>query len=337
MNQKRMIISLILVFLCYILVNVPYVCSTDFYVGDSEDCDFSFIKDALNNSVDGDSIFVKNGLFNESFIVDKSIDLVGDDKNSTIIYNNHSNYLIVIDSDYVNISNFTIKNGLIGVYISGYNKSNNVNISNNIFLNNSNSIYLGEGSRSNQFYNNFFSIGQEAIVLFNSSHNLFDNNYLETHDAYGISCWNQSNSNVFLNNTIDRCTYSFFLSEWSNNNTIIGNEILNNNAISISLSFSFNNLISENVLDGFNRGIYLENSGNNLIIDNYISNMDIFGIGTKDSDSNVIVNNSFFNCRDDMQDEVKSSLSISVYWLILLLVVSFVFVFVYTNYKEKNK
>ena len=50
------------------------------YVGGSGTDNYSSIQEAINDSSDGDSIFVYRGIYNETLIVNKSINLIGGNK-----------------------------------------------------------------------------------------------------------------------------------------------------------------------------------------------------------------------------------------------------------------
>ena len=80
------------------------------YVGGSGPGNYTNIQDAIGNASDGDTVFVFNGTYFGSVIINKSINLFGEDKNTTII-NGFVAFTISIVSDWVNMSRFTIKNG----------------------------------------------------------------------------------------------------------------------------------------------------------------------------------------------------------------------------------
>ena len=60
--------------------------SNTFYVDDDGTVEYTSIQDAIDNASDGDTIFVYNGIYEEeSFSINKSINLIGEDKENTII------------------------------------------------------------------------------------------------------------------------------------------------------------------------------------------------------------------------------------------------------------
>jgi pectin methylesterase-like acyl-CoA thioesterase len=55
------------------------------YVGGSGFGNYTKIQDAIDNASEGDTIFVHNGIYNENITIIKTINLIGEDKNTTII------------------------------------------------------------------------------------------------------------------------------------------------------------------------------------------------------------------------------------------------------------
>ena len=61
------------------------------YVGGSGPNNYTKIHDAINDSTDGDTIFVYNGTYYEHNItIDKSISLIGENRDDTIVYGTNS-------------------------------------------------------------------------------------------------------------------------------------------------------------------------------------------------------------------------------------------------------
>ena len=57
------------------------------FVGGSGPGNYTSIQDAINDSSDGDIVFVYTGTYYESLIVDKAIHLLRENKYSTVIVN----------------------------------------------------------------------------------------------------------------------------------------------------------------------------------------------------------------------------------------------------------
>ena len=59
--------------------------SETLYVGGSGPGNYTKIQDAIDDASDGDTVFVFSGIYNEFLSIDKSIQLIGEDKNTSII------------------------------------------------------------------------------------------------------------------------------------------------------------------------------------------------------------------------------------------------------------
>jgi len=83
-----------------------------FYVDDDGGADFLSIQDAINNANFGDTIFVYNGTYYENIFINTTINLIGENKNSTIIDGDKQKDVIYIgfSANNVNITGFTIQN-----------------------------------------------------------------------------------------------------------------------------------------------------------------------------------------------------------------------------------
>jgi len=72
---------------------------------------YSKIQDAVDNASDGDTIFVYSGIYRENIVINKSVFLIGEDKNTTIIVGKEGLKTIInITANKVKIKGFTITN-----------------------------------------------------------------------------------------------------------------------------------------------------------------------------------------------------------------------------------
>ncbi len=101
------------------------------YVGGTGSGNYSTIQNAIDNASDGYRVVVYNGSYNECLSINKTITLQGESKHDTIINGTPTDKVIEINTDWTNITGFSIENGSYGVYIRG----NKTNISNNIVQN----------------------------------------------------------------------------------------------------------------------------------------------------------------------------------------------------------
>lgn len=249
------------------------------FVGGTGDKNYSKIQDAIDNSKENDTIFVFEGIYNESIVVNKSINLIGSNKNNVAINGTNNLYVILIKSSYVNISRFTILGGKIGIFVSGQE-----------FL-------------FNNFSGNNISNNSEGIRFVNTSNNKIFNNIIQSHNNFGIVFYESCNNTIY-NNLLINNGKAIFLNQWSDINIIQKNNLTEND-LGVSLDFSFYNLVTENYIGNNSYGIYLTNSKFNNITNNNIEFNNECGIYSSNSDENVILPNVFLKNKQDIMLDTK--------------------------------
>ncbi len=253
--------------------------SNTLYVGGTGDYNYTSIQDAIDDSNEGDIILVYAANYSENIIINKSISLIGADKNNVTIYGNDGLYSILIKSSGITVSGFTIQKSNIGIFISG-SEIKFCNISHNIITNN-----------------------YEGIRFINTSNNNISRNIITRHSNFGIVLYDSKN-NAILNNTIIENNRGIYLGRWSNYNLISENNITDYN-YGLHLDFSFNNQIIKNLIKNGDYGIYLTSSNNNNVTNNYIGDNTQTGIYTSSSDENVISPNILLNNNQDVNKKTK--------------------------------
>lgn len=92
------------------------------YVGGSGLGNYTKIQDAIDNANEGDTVFVYSGWYNESILIDKSIVVCGEDRNTTFIIGGNTSDIVRIDDTSAEFKRFTIQGPqdkfLNGIYIS---------------------------------------------------------------------------------------------------------------------------------------------------------------------------------------------------------------------------
>lgn len=237
--RKLFVILIFLVFLIFnISVSVAVVIKKSdivfsegniLYVGGNGPGNYSEIQEAIDDAMNGDTIFVFSGKYSADIIIDKSIYLIGENQETTII--EMGNDGILIYSDGVTIKQFTIEKcgGFwyrSGVYIgSNQNTISNLTIANNGILN---GIFI-EDSDDNIVTNNIIKDNLYfGIRLEYSSHNTIMDNYISNVVTNGIVLTGSSNNMVFLN-TIQECTWGGIkVDEFSNDNNFYHNNFIEN-------------------------------------------------------------------------------------------------------------
>ena len=224
--RKCKLCFIIFVFLIFLFMKA---CSVGFceegntlYVGGNND--YKSIQDAINASSNNDTIIVTEGTYYENFIINKSINLVGADKNSTIIDGTikSNSPVITIFSNKVNISNLTIQKS-IGIDM-GDNK--NCTINNNLFYDChmgiiSLSLNCTCSGENNSITRNIIKNCFKGIYFGDSHNNTISDNMIINNDLgidLFISFNNHIYNNDFSNNTMNVYDGNEFLSNKYNNN-----------------------------------------------------------------------------------------------------------------------
>ena len=179
------------------------------YVDDDGTADYTRIQDAIENASGGDTIFVYSGIYYENVIVDKSICLLGENKNSTIIDGsmNKDNDVIYVTTSHVDIEKFTIKNGRYGILINGdYGVVDNVNIVENIIIDNIQYGVFFFRSGYNNVLNNVISNNRYGIIAYEFCSNIIFGNIISSSSEAGIYLTSAVNAGYCINNTISNNT-----------------------------------------------------------------------------------------------------------------------------------
>ncbi|KAA0002537.1 MAG: PKD domain-containing protein [Thermoplasmata archaeon] len=170
------------------------------YVDDDGDGDFTTIQAAINAANNGDTIYIKNGIYNGGISINKIVYIVGESKNAIVDCGN--NYGFQIWSSGTEINGITIKNageGYAGIIVYAEATIKNCNFSYNYeaihVVGSENGLIM-----RNVFYNNYY-----GITFVNSYFNVVRENYfiknqkaisLGTDTSDNIFCYNNFMSNI---------------------------------------------------------------------------------------------------------------------------------------------
>jgi parallel beta-helix repeat protein len=207
------------------------------YVGGSGPGNYSKIQDAIENAVNGDTVYVYNGTYNDHVddycvYVDKSINLVGENKYNTIIDATGNLIGIKVFVGGVNVSGFTVKFATDGTG-RGIEVDNlgfpfkNVNIYDNIITQNDWG-FRNEVCENCMLYNNIITDNNEmGICEFGDMATTYITNNEITHNPIGISQdWNEKPTTI-KNNHFEGNDYGIRIS-LEGRCTILNNNFINN-------------------------------------------------------------------------------------------------------------
>jgi len=296
-----------------------------FYVGGSGAGNYTAIQDAIDAADDGDTVFVFSGTYKENIELDKSLCLIGEDKNTTIIDGNQDGCTINLASENTIIEKFTIIGGgfdtddfvnffRAGIRITG---SNNI-ICNNIFRKNClgisgvrvtnltirDNIFIEDGVGFTSYENDgrpelkieYFSHnienntvnGKPMYYFYNEKDMVIDN--WEVGQLLLVNCTNFKIKNVSISKTDYGLVFAFC------NNCITKSCNLFKNSLAIWVLKSNNNLFEfNNISNNYHRGVVIDyNSKYNIVKYNIVAET-FCGVEIEWwSNANLITKNNFF-------------------------------------------
>jgi parallel beta-helix repeat protein len=197
-------------------------------VDDNGPADFDNIQEAINYANSSDTIFVHIGTYYEHVVINKTITLIGEDTNSTIIDGSETGNVVHItkDASNVTVEGFTVRNSdthvSSGIYVE--HSMNNVIINNKV-INNNEGINLAS-SGGNVVCNNTISSNNDGAYLYSSNNNMVSGNTISSSNYEGISLYFSSN-NVLFGNTISSNPQGINLAVESQYNIIYDNNFNN--------------------------------------------------------------------------------------------------------------
>ena len=280
---------------------------------------YTSIQEAIDAATSKDTIYVSPGIYHETIVVNKTITLLGEEKNTTIIdSSNNGFYAVLIQVQDVTLSGFTIQNSTVGVYVAGNKSVFNTTITDNVITNNKDGIYLDNISNVVIFGNVITANDGDGIRLYESIDNNIYENTISGHQSYGIVLWDSSYNNIISRNIITDNKNGVGLRRWSDNNVVSGNNVSQNGNSGIALGYSFyNNLTGNNITDNSN-GISIGDASENFISANYIA-YNYRGIYLYDATGNIIDEDNVFLGNDEDISEGSKTFKIPGFELVLII------------------
>jgi len=266
--------------------------------------DYSSIQDAINNAQKGSKIYIKKGEYCEIIYIRKQIELVGEDKDLTLInpISETNKFAMYVGTENVIIKNLSIKNRGPGQYSSAIRiTASNTEIFNCNIIDTP--IGIAIWTSRNIIKNCYFSgCKDEGIALLGSSYSDCSNNKIKNcifeKNCDGIELQYSSR------NIIDNCKF------YDNTHSGIDAIASSNNENIISNCKIYNNDVY---------GIYLASSSHNQIIDNIISNnKDGNIVMNKNSQNNEIKNTVYSEVDNEEEKELDSHIRLNSLMIIFL-------------------
>jgi nitrous oxidase accessory protein len=283
---------------------------------------YTSIKEAIDapQTLGGHTVFVEKGTYYEHVVVNKSLSIFGENKDSAVIDGDGYGAAFNITARDVTISEFCVRNASSMDAGSILLMTSNCTIAENRI----------EGSRwdSIALYdsdfclicNNTITGSIDGIFLSSSSNNMILGNTItnitDYYEASGIWLWKSSYNNTIAENVITDCYWSGIqLSHGDpSDNTIVRNVLSNfdyygiyidghNNRVSenevsdsqYGLAVYYENHITRNRVSTSHTGIFIEAMQNRTIVSNYVTSC-VYGIYVHGSHGNVFSENTVENC-----------------------------------------
>lgn len=211
------------------------------YVGGLGSQNYSIIQEAIDDAWYGDTIVVYQGTYFENIKITKAINLVGKDRQTTIINAASNGDVVEISSDYVKISNFTIQNSQflephagIKISLSSQVHCDNCQINNNYY-----GIWL-YGSSENTITNSSITLNKFDGVMIHdvSRENRLSSCDISKNSGNGITFCCGSNFNIITNCTI-RSNNGSGISVPTSGNVIYLNKFVNNNGNAVGYGVNY--------------------------------------------------------------------------------------------------
>lgn len=288
------------------------------YVGGIGPGNYTTIQSAIDAASPGNTIYVYSGTYYEYVLVNKTISLKGEDRNTTIIDAGGIEHVVYVTADWVNVTGFTVRNGRsdfreyagiklhnvqnchiadniasnsgAGIYL--YSSSHNTVTNNIVFSNSWYGIYIHHFSTDNAITNNLaYMNGREGIIITFYNNNTIVAGNIVSENLNGITLTSSNNTTVINNFAFSNLEIGISIF-WSPNTTITNNNAISNGGFGFYLWFSENDTVSDNTASGSLYGIFSSSSNNNTIVNNDVSSNDWDGIFLRKSHNNTVANNT---------------------------------------------
>jgi parallel beta-helix repeat protein len=280
---------------CVVILPVNVAAST-LHVGGGGPGNFTTIQAAIDAASPGDSVFVHAGTYAESIVVDKTISLIGENRDTTIIdaaggqdeigitgagwvnvtgftlFNATGGGIYANSADHLRVVNNRIQNNDMGIDLAS---SRDAFISGNIIFNNSHDgIYLYHAHQSTISGNIVtFSNNSNIVLLYSTNITLSGNFVSDTNTDYGISLYQADDNNVIAN-AVSNSSTCIEISDSPRVN-VSGNDVFHCSD-GIILSFSLETLVQRNTVHNIsNKGIAVTVSNNVTVCENIVADNDL--------------------------------------------------------------
>ena len=171
---------------------------------------YTTIQEAMdaNETSDGHTIFVEHGTYLEHIVVNKSLTLRGESRDTTIIDGNGTGTVVWLSAS-SNITGFTIRNGEYGIQVRMF-----------VFAA---PVFTGHRIEDNRIVDNRYG----GVGLRGCANNTLSNNIILNNTLFGIHLWHAGN-NTIINNTVVKNGHGIDFYGNCNDNILRNNNMTDN-------------------------------------------------------------------------------------------------------------
>ncbi len=240
--------------------------------------EYSTIAEAVANASPGDTVFVKNGIYHENVWIDKSLLIMGEDSENTVVIGegdvNEGN-VFTLAADNVTVEGFTIKSvdySTAKEYANGVNiRGDNCTVRGNNILNTFWGVLCPIQSYALITENSITGNHKEGVRFYGGSFNTISGNFIAENKKSGIAI--EGYLNVISGNTIKNNTRGIGLG--SSYSVVFANVISDHSESGIYFVGS-NNTVAANLISDSEWGIYFPPyfaapNGNKFFHNNFVN------------------------------------------------------------------
>jgi len=254
--------------------------------------DYTTIQGAIDalETLGGHTIFVEEGIYYENVYLNKTVILIGENRETTIINASRVGNALYAIADNVTVSNFTITGSELGfqrtygIYVNssnnaffnniiaennwgiGFYEAHNNTVGSNLIIDNLVGHYM-EYSDNNTFKRNVLRNNGIGFYCTDSDCNVFDENIAETEEEAILVT--HAHLCTFKQNTLIDNTIGFWI-EQTHGCLFVENSVVNSR-VGIRTYSSHDNVIISNNITGNNEGLFFHDTSRTTILHNTIS------------------------------------------------------------------
>ena len=172
---------------------------------------FSTLQDAINKANETDRVLIPPGIYRGNLVINKTLSLVGEDKETTFVFGDGTSTVVLITADDVHFSEFAVLNGECGISVSSV---SNCTITRNVVANVTDAINLTEAEGSTVTFNTVRSNDRGICLCASDSSTIAWNTFADSSLAVQLAF---STSNIFHHNNFVNNANQFYADDSANN------------------------------------------------------------------------------------------------------------------------